>query len=302
MKSETGVDKKKIRRFHYRMWLEDRYDLYSDRRVGRVVSASVKYRSMIAEHCPRVVGVLGGTDQMFVISILVQRYMLRYYKANLFMPDKEGQEFFSNLISRIIKKQREKGFLCSHRDLYIHFMPREVNGLDEFKLLRRADGVEAIVWFSGKMIFLTSTQEMVFRKVVLVLRKVTAMADYESTASLRSTLFEVLDKLVKGEIEHQDAIAACKVADNIVKSAALEIKFAEVSSQLRESGIDVTPIRLTGSTTGNLPTRTMSVVEQRRYITEALRKGTDYATIAKTAMVPISEVEAIAGSSDMNIF
>ena len=54
----------------------------------------------------------------------------------------------------------------------------------------------------------------------------------QTTENLRSTLFEVVDNLVAGKMDVQEAAVICKAADQIIKSAALEIKYAETQARL----------------------------------------------------------------------
>ena len=76
------------------------------------------------------------------------------------------------------------------------------------------------------------------------------MADQQTTETLRSTLFEVIKGLKAGNIEADDAKVIAILADRIIKTAELEIKYAETVSRLdlADTGVSPGPLLLTNKT------------------------------------------------------
>ena len=71
-------------------------------------------------------------------------------------------------------------------------------------------------------------------------------AENRTTSDLRSTLFDTLDGLMSGEVSHKEAAAVAKLAESIIKTADLEIRWAITKTKLGEipSGADIGPILL----------------------------------------------------------
>jgi len=69
----------------------------------------------------------------------------------------------------------------------------------------------------------------------------------KTTESLRETLFDTLDKLTKREIDVSEATAITKIADSIIKTADIELKYAATVDKLdaHDQGISPGPLLLT---------------------------------------------------------
>jgi len=73
------------------------------------------------------------------------------------------------------------------------------------------------------------------------------MASNRTTETLREMLFETAESLRAGKISVQDAKAMVSVAGAIVKTAELEIQYAEVLHKMdaSENGVNPGPMLLT---------------------------------------------------------
>lgn len=67
------------------------------------------------------------------------------------------------------------------------------------------------------------------------------MAEQQTTESLRATLFETLHKVLSGAIEPTHADRVVKLADKIIQTADLELRYAETLSKLDKDGQGINP-------------------------------------------------------------
>lgn len=65
-----------------------------------------------------------------------------------------------------------------------------------------------------------------------------------TTESLRNDLFGVIDDLREGKIDHETAGQIVKLSDQIIKTADLELKYAETVSKLDKDNQGITPGRM----------------------------------------------------------
>ncbi|MCK5127680.1 MAG: hypothetical protein KAR42_15590 [candidate division Zixibacteria bacterium] len=70
------------------------------------------------------------------------------------------------------------------------------------------------------------------------------MADQQTTETLRSILFETIEKVQNRSIDYQEAKAIGDLADRIIKTADLELKHAATVSKLDKEGQGITPGKL----------------------------------------------------------
>ena len=63
----------------------------------------------------------------------------------------------------------------------------------------------------------------------------------KTTKDLRQALFDTIEGVTKGTIETKDALAISKLADNIIKTADLELRHAQVISTLDKDDQGITP-------------------------------------------------------------
>jgi len=70
------------------------------------------------------------------------------------------------------------------------------------------------------------------------------MARKHTTESLRSDLFEVMRDLRNGKIDPEMAAQVVRVSDQIIKTADLELKYAQTLSQLDKDGQKIEPGRM----------------------------------------------------------
>jgi hypothetical protein len=83
------------------------------------------------------------------------------------------------------------------------------------------------------------------------LRKKFVMSEIKATSrtteTLRSMLFDAMEKVQAGMMDHNDAKNIAMLADRIIKSAELELKYSETVSRLdaANNGINPGPILLT---------------------------------------------------------
>lgn len=73
------------------------------------------------------------------------------------------------------------------------------------------------------------------------------MPDQRTTENLREMLFDTIENLKSGKIDDRDALVISKLADNIIKTADIELKYAETVSRLDrdDQGISPGPLMLT---------------------------------------------------------
>lgn len=67
------------------------------------------------------------------------------------------------------------------------------------------------------------------------------MAEQKTTEDLRRTLFDVIEKVRTGDISTSEAVTISKLADNIIKTADLELKHAMAVSKLDKDEQGITP-------------------------------------------------------------
>lgn len=69
----------------------------------------------------------------------------------------------------------------------------------------------------------------------------------KTTETLRETLFDTLDDLKAGRIDHKEATVISKLADSIIKTADIELKYSKTISTLdkQDQGISPGPLLLT---------------------------------------------------------
>lgn len=67
------------------------------------------------------------------------------------------------------------------------------------------------------------------------------MSKNRTTADLRETLFDVMDKVKSGNMEPRQAKAIADIADRIIETADLELRYSEIVSRLDRDGQDINP-------------------------------------------------------------
>lgn len=67
------------------------------------------------------------------------------------------------------------------------------------------------------------------------------MARKHTTESLRSDLFDVIKELREGTMDAETANQIVKVSDQIIKTADIELKYAQTLSQLDKEGQGIEP-------------------------------------------------------------
>jgi len=72
----------------------------------------------------------------------------------------------------------------------------------------------------------------------------------KTTQDLRQTLFDAIEAVSSGKMETKDALTISKLADNIIKTADLELRYSKTCSELdmENQGITTGPILLTDKT------------------------------------------------------
>ena len=77
------------------------------------------------------------------------------------------------------------------------------------------------------------------------------MSEKRTTETLRATLFDTLEMVKNGDMPPNDAKAIALIADNIIDTAELELRYSEVLSRLdmEDQGISPGPLLLTNKNT-----------------------------------------------------
>jgi len=67
------------------------------------------------------------------------------------------------------------------------------------------------------------------------------MSRNRTTADLRETLFETLEGIKAGTVDPRQAKAIADVADRIIETADLELRYSEIVSRLDRDGQGISP-------------------------------------------------------------